>query len=508
MPDKPKTFSGDEVVVFGSTTPPSTPPDLRILHFNDVYHLDPSSAEPMGGAARFQTLVDYYRFDPRFEGQPELLVFFSGDAFNPSLESSVTKGTHMVPVLNEIGVDVACVGNHDLDFGVQQFAHLIKQCEFPWLLANVLDKDLGKDVPLGGVGRTLVLPVTDGDGTEVQNNAVKVGVIGLGEREWLATLNNIPPGTEYRSATATARELVPKLTLPLAEGGGGAKFVIALTHMREPNDVKLAENCSDIIDLVLGGHDHYYNHQVVGSRGTHVLRSGSDFKDLSYIEVRRKTPGGSEQQQGTGTTKGSYPNWDVRVIRRSLVSAIPENKETARLVDSLTSSLKQSLNKPIGWTLSPLDARFVTVRRKESNLGNFVCDIMRHHYAYLDSDCAIMAGGTIRGDQIYPPGAIRVKDITDCFPFEDPVVVLRATGQCIWDALENGVSLYPALEGRFPQVSGISFVFDPEQPPGKRIVEVKMNGKPLELERKYVVVTRGYMARGKGECCENQILKM
>lgn len=69
---------------------------------------------------------------------------------------------------------------------------------------------------------------------------------------------------------------------------------------------------------------------------------------------------------------------------------------------------------------------------------------MRHHY---QADCAMMAAGTIRGDMVYPPGPIRIKDITDCFPFEDPVVVIKVTGKDIWDALESGVLLYPAQEG-------------------------------------------------------------
>jgi 5'-nucleotidase len=59
---------------------------------NIVYHIDASSAEPVGGIARFKTVCNEYRSHPRYEGQPELLTFFSGDAFNPSLESSITKG--------------------------------------------------------------------------------------------------------------------------------------------------------------------------------------------------------------------------------------------------------------------------------------------------------------------------------------------------------------------------------------------------------------------------------
>lgn len=94
-------------------------PDLRILHFNDVYHAMPGSRDPVGGIARFQTLCDHYRNDEQFDGQPELLTFFSGDAFNPSLESSVTKGSHMVPILNNVGVDCACVGVRSISMYVR-----------------------------------------------------------------------------------------------------------------------------------------------------------------------------------------------------------------------------------------------------------------------------------------------------------------------------------------------------------------------------------------------------
>jgi len=67
-------------------------------------------------------------------------VLFSGDAFNPSLMSTVTRGEQMPPVLNRIGVHVASVGNHDLDFGPERMADLCHACSFPWLMANVLDK--------------------------------------------------------------------------------------------------------------------------------------------------------------------------------------------------------------------------------------------------------------------------------------------------------------------------------------------------------------------------------
>ena len=84
-PDAPKSV----IVAEGDTT---SKPDLRFVHFNDVYHIEAGSREPVGGVARFQSLHSYYKSSAEFKDQVELLTFFSGDAFNPSLESTVTKG--------------------------------------------------------------------------------------------------------------------------------------------------------------------------------------------------------------------------------------------------------------------------------------------------------------------------------------------------------------------------------------------------------------------------------
>ncbi|KAL8786022.1 MAG: hypothetical protein Q9213_003003 [Squamulea squamosa] len=467
-------------ITYSSPSLPFSLPDLRLLHFNDVYHIESGSAEPVGGIARFQTLRNFYADDERFKDQSELITLFSGDAFNPSLESSVTKGAHMVPVLNRMlgneGRGAACVGNHDLDFGVLQFRHLRSQCTFPWLLANVLDPALGEDVALANCEKTKILE---------SSNGIKIGLIGLAEREWLDTINSLPPDLVYKSASETAKALIPSLR------DQGADIIIALTHAREPSDVKLVEKTPPgLIDLILGGHDHFYGYQNVN--GTHILRSGTDFKNLSYIEAYRQPSSPSVSSSQTNST--SSAKWSYRITRRDVTRSIPSDPATLALVSKLTSTLKSKLEKPIGYTFTPLDARFTTVRTQESNLGNFVCDLMRHTYS---TDCALMAGGTIRGDQVYPPGVLRLKDIMNCFPFEDPVVVIRVKGSAIRAALENGVGLVPALEGRYSQVSGMRFCYNPSAPPGSRVKWVEVVEGPLDDTREYTMATRGYMGRGK-----------
>ena len=84
-------------------------------------------------------------------------------------------------------------------------------------------------------------------------------------------------------------------------------------------------------------------------------------------------------------------------------------------------------------------------------------------------------------------------------PMVDSVSMIKVTGEQLVQALENGVSQYPKLEGRFPQVSGLKFTFDPSQPCGNRVVSdsVYISDKPMELNRSYKLVTKGYIAHGK-----------
>lgn len=376
----------------------------------------------------------------------------------------------MTELLNRIGVDAACIGNHELDFGVDHFRELAQECQFPWLLANVLDPALGENASLGNCPKTVMLTTSDG---------IKVGLVGLVEEEWLPTVNRLPPNLEFRSASETARELSVKLR------AAGAEVIIALTHQREPNDIRLAREAQGVIDVILAGHDHIYKHEVIG--GTHILRSGSDFKQLSYLELRRR--GFVVSAQGIRQQK-----WDVQVERRDVDSCVSSDLQTAQWVREITQSIRPQLEPIVAETAVGLDARFDVVRLRESNMGNLVTDALRQYY---DADCCIMAAGTIRGDCVYPPGPLTLKDVRTCFPFDDPWVVLQASGRAIWDALESSVSLYPAAEGRFPQVSGMRFTFDPSRLPGFRLLSASIGDLPLSMNKTYRLCTRDYMARGK-----------
>lgn len=111
---------------------------------------------------------------------------------------------------------------------------------------------------------------------------------------------------------------------------------------------------------------------------------------------------------------------------------------------------------------------------------------------------ALINGGTFHGNKIYPPGKLLCKDIVDCFPFEDPIVVMKVAGKAIKEALENGVSDYPAKSYKFPQVSHITFSFDAHARAMERVREVRVKDEALDMEKEYTIATRAHIAAGKG----------
>lgn len=373
----------------------------------------------------------------------------------------------MIPVLNELGIDAACVGNHEFDFGAAHFAYLAKDCNFPWLLANLFDPDLGGEGndlnPLGGCNRTLMLETSNG---------LKVGLMGLVEKEWTEKIDkSLPSNVVFHDMEEVAKILAPQLREQ------GADIVIALTHARQQRDHHFCEVIpAGLIDIVLAGHDHWVECKEFDN-GTILLRSGFDFKNLTHTE-------GFRQENGS---------WKFNIVRRNLISDIKEDPTVKKHCEDIVADVHRKMQWPLGLTAVPLEARSEECQTRESNYGNFLSDLMR---VYHGADCAIVTGGTFKADKIFPSGQLLVKDIVDTFPFEDPVVVIKVSGKAIRESLENGVSKYPEPYVGFPQVSNIFFSFDPETEPGNRIQTIKLNGEVLDDEKKYTVATRALLAFG------------
>lgn len=253
--------------------------------------------------------------------------------------------------------------------------------------------------------------------------------------------------------------------------------------MRFPNDSRLAANV-DEIDLILGGHDHVFDVRKVNDK--FIIKSGTDFRQFSNIEITFTDK----------VDKGNQPVVDVKVDEVEIRSTFIEDESLRAQIEKYADIIEGKMDMVLGHFYCDLDGRFSIIRNQETNLGNFFADIM---LSSTLSDIAIINSGTLRSDQIHPKGDFKLRDLVRIMPIMDPMIVLSASGEIIWKALENGVSQWPKLEGRFPQVSGVQFAFDPSKPPGHRIDPnfIKIGGKPVDLTKKYRLATKEYLYQGK-----------
>lgn len=171
-----------------------------------------------------------------------------------------------------------------------------------------------------------------------------------------------------------------------------------------------------------------------------------------------------------------------RLERISINSQIIEDQNIKRIVEKYSVNIDKQLDKILGYINAPLEGRTDIIRKQESNLGNFLCDIMLNN---TNADCALLNSGAMRSDCVHPPGEFKARDLRNILSFESEIIVLYVTGRELHEVLEHGVAKYESGGGRYPQVAGIFFAFDPSKPPNNRIDSriVKVQGEYLDLDK-------------------------
>ena len=479
---------------------------VTIVHVNDWDRMGDDGGH--GGAARIAAVVRAER--ARVEAAGGLAVAtFGGDMISPSVLSGIDRGAHMIDLANAVGFDVAVPGNHEFDFGPEVLRERLAESNAVWLAGNIEYQ--------GRRG----FPETRAT-TMIEKAGYRLGFLGL-----------ITPDTAEISTAGDTVAFLPQAevaaTLATELRAAGADLVIALTHNRTSQDMALLRRVRDI-DIVLGGHDHdltawYDGRQAIlksRSQGRYVgiLRlaldraggalegasesmdsesavpvdvvsgdAASGGGDTSGVDSGNDNPPGTVRGPEGGTRVTWTPDFDLRST-----AGVEPDADVAAMVAGYEALLDEELGQVIGRTETELDTRGPVVRGGEAAFGNLVTDAL---LAATGADIAITNGGGIRGGRVYPPGAeLTPRMLIAELPFGKATVVLGLTGTRLREALENGVSRAEENDGRFPQVAGLSFVFDARRPPGSRITRAEASGEPLAPDRVYRVATNDFMFTG------------
>src|SRR5215204_2725465 len=427
---------------------------VTLLQVNDVYQFAPVDLGTKGGLGRVVTLKKSIQ-----QENPNTLFLMAGDTISPSVESITLKGAQMIEAWNAAGLDYATFGNHEFDFGPDVLKQRIKESKFNWVAANVIDKTTNK--PFGDVPPFIVR----------EFGGVKIGIFGLVLPETKSTSR---PGdnVEFRSPCETAKEMVSQLHAQ------GVKVVVALTHLSMREDKEVAR-CANV-NLIIGGHEHTLLESHAGTAP--IFKMTADARELGRIDLNI-------------SPTGELDSIDWKVI--PVDSTTKEAPEFAAIYRKYANLLAE-LAKPIGRTSVPLDARSKESRTRETNAGNFIADSFRKATA---ADVGLMNGGSVRADSIIGPGRLKQRDLLSILPFKNKLVKIEVSGATLRAALEHGVSrsAEDSEPGGFPQVSGVQFSFDATRKPGARLVDVKVNGLPLDDAKKYTLTTTTFIALDGGD---------
>lgn len=425
-----------------------------------------------GGLAYLKTL---FNEDAKRDGGQRILLS-GGDSIGASPLISAFKGDlPTIEAFNAAGFTADGVGNHNYDAGQQQFQNLAAAAQYPFLSANTVYSDTGAIPPF--VKPSLLLHV----------NGVHVGIVGASNPE-LPTLVN-PAGIQNLKFTDPAPAIQAEAAKLRRQG---AQVVIAVFHggatnYTSSNDPYLVKGApqgpaidlaqalpANTIDLLVADHTNVKVNTVVnGVLIVENLSKGLTYSDIDlWVDARGRV---------AYKTARIRPAWNMGVTPDPAVKAV---------VDKYAAEIKPIFNEVVGESATTITRS----RGGESPMGDLVTDALRKTYGM---QIALQNSGGLRAD--IDPGPITYGEAFGVLPFGNQSVTLNLKGSQVLAALENGVSDVSGSAGKFIQVSGVYFTYDPSKPVGQRVVAAFLNAartQPLDPNASYSVVTNDFMVQG------------
>ncbi|CAI5718627.1 unnamed protein product [Hyaloperonospora brassicae] len=381
------------MALFASTHGRKLPVTLDVLSYNDVYEMgqDTVGTVHLGGPSRVVPIATAMR-----KANANSLVLFAGDTVSPSLWSTQFNGQHMVQAHNALGLDFAALGNHEFDFGLENFVNVTRASKFSWLNANCYERATG--ALLRGT-----VPYAIKRLAGAKNGALVVGVFGV-----MYDMQDTSKGLYWEDPIEAARKQVKALQAL------GVDVVIALTHQGFAADNRFAAEVQGV-DLIVGGHDH--TSMLETKFGTPYVKADFDFRSIwkTHIEYEAARAGAGRK---TVITHERIP----------IVESLPTDKALDQVIASYRAQMEALEKRVIGSVCEDLDLTQKVVRARDSTIGFLFADAGRQFYGNGSADVAVMNGGGIRGDKIVPAGNLSLGEVLSWSPFGNTLMTVQTNG--------------------------------------------------------------------------------
>jgi 5'-nucleotidase len=253
------------------------------------------------------------------------------------------------------------------------------------------------------------------------------------------------------------------------------------------------------VDAVVGGHSHTYLSATdpgrAGPYPTWVTRGEGDLVPVVQAYAYSKYLGHLEL---TFDDAGRLVHAGGDTIL--LDAGVTPDPVIAARVAELAGPIEALKARVVAEAAAPIDGSRETCRARECQMGNLVADAMLDRVKDQGVTIAIVNGGGLRAS--IDAGPVTMGEVLTVLPFQNTLSTFEVTGAAVVAALENGVSRIEDGAGRFAQVAGLAYTFDPAQPAGRRVSDVRVAGGggwvPIDPAARYRLVSNNYV-RGGGD---------
>lgn len=403
-------------------------------------------------------------------------------------------------MLNELGCDVATIGNHDVETGHAVYDRWIKDCDFPVICANMVDEETGKPY---------LKPYT-----VVKRNGVKVAFLGMTTPalpRWLP--RDLWKGVRFEDIELSASRWIKTI-----QEKEKPQLIIGIFHSGYEGGVVTPEYCENAVlstarnvpgfDAILYGHDHRKRTElIINQSGDTVVLANPGANALSVSTLQ----------------------FDLVMDGKVMKSKKVRMRNMSMTVQQPDSLFMTKFERQRGLVASYVSSRVGTINSdmvtRDAYFGPSAFVDLIHWIQLHNTGADLSFASPLTYNTVIKAGDVRVRDMFSLYAFENRLCTVRMTGKEIKDYLEMSYGLWvrtmsqknehmmwmnPANKaGRatfvnafynFDSAAGILYQVDVTKPVGERITITGFaNGNSFEMSKQYTVAMNSYRAMGGGD---------
>ena len=481
--------------------------DIVILYTNDVHCAVDAITDKDGKLTNigYAGVAAYRDEMAALAGAENVMLLDAGDALQGDAIGTMSKGSYLVDIMNQVGYTLFVLGNHEFDYGMARMQELMGQMKAKVISSNFTDLKENKLV------------------------YAPYAILAYGERK-VAFVGITTPESFTKSTPAYFQDESGTYIYGFCESNNGQGLYAAV---QAAVDAARAEGAGTVIAVGHLGVDAQSSpwrstDVISNTTGIDAFIDGHSHSTLESELVPNKDGSKQVVLAQTGTKLANIGRVILKadgIIETKLISGYTaQNQDTLTFIADIENRFAADLAQKVGYTdvaltvANPATGNRI-VRTGETNLGDLCADAYRNVLgngkageAYGPADIAFVNGGGVRAD--IDTGDITFGEVISVHPFNNVGCVVEATGQEILDALEMAARLAPEENGGFLQVSGLSYTIDTSVPStvetddkknfvkvsgDRRVKDVLVGGEPIDPNKTYTLASHNYMLLDGGD---------